>query len=118
MSIRSLPKELQEKAIIELGEVPNRIQEDVKQIREWIQKQPHLKIKNGKNLLYIFSIVVDFNIILDDQWILSFLRACKFSLQRTKEKLDLYYTLRSLSPELFPKENPITPNMQAYFKYR
>uniref|UniRef100_A0A2A4IU45 CRAL-TRIO domain-containing protein n=1 Tax=Heliothis virescens TaxID=7102 RepID=A0A2A4IU45_HELVI len=38
---------------------------------------------------------------LDDQWLVVFLRGCKFSLERTKEKLDLYYSIRSTAPELF-----------------
>lgn len=37
----------------------------------------------------------------DDQWLVGFLRGCKYSLERTKEKLDLHYSMRSLAPELF-----------------
>jgi hypothetical protein len=33
--------------------------------------------------------------------IITFLRGCKFSLERTKEKLDMYYTLRTALPEFF-----------------
>lgn len=32
---------------------------------------------------------------------MTFLRGCKFSLERTKEKFDLYYSVRSAAPELF-----------------
>lgn len=53
MSVRSLPKALQEKAITELNEVPNRVQEDIKHIQEWIAKQPHFKIRNGKNISFL-----------------------------------------------------------------
>lgn len=55
MSVRPLPKELQEKAITELKEVPSRVQEDIKHIQEWISKQPHLKIRFGKNI-FLFAI--------------------------------------------------------------
>lgn len=34
-----------------------------------------------------------------DQWLAAFLRGSKFSLERAKQKLDLYYSLRALIPE-------------------
>lgn len=37
----------------------------------------------------------------DDQWLIAFLRGCKFSLERTKEKLDLYYSVRNTAPEFY-----------------
>lgn len=39
--------------------------------------------------------------ISDDQWLLAFLRGTKFSLERAKEKLDLYYSVQAIAPELF-----------------
>jgi hypothetical protein len=33
--------------------------------------------------------------------LIAFLRGCKFSLERTKEKLDMYYTMRTALPEFF-----------------
>lgn len=39
--------------------------------------------------------------ISDDQWLLAFLRGTKFSLERAKEKLDLYYSVQSIAPEMF-----------------
>lgn len=52
-------------------------------MKDWIAKQPHLKART------------------DDQWILTFLRGCKYSLERTKEKFDLYYTMRTSAADLF-----------------
>lgn len=49
MSIRPLPKQLQEKAVLELNEVPNRIQQDIDHIREWLSKQPHLIARTGRS---------------------------------------------------------------------
>ncbi|CAH2104808.1 unnamed protein product [Euphydryas editha] len=83
MQIRTLIPELAKKAQDELNEDPNRIQSDVQHIKTWLSKQPHLRARQ------------------DDQWLVAFLRGCKYSLERTKEKLDLYYSLRSLAPELF-----------------
>ncbi|XP_038208489.1 clavesin-2-like [Zerene cesonia] len=83
MSIRALSPELAEKARLELNEDSNRLQSDIQHIKDWLSKQPHLRART------------------DDQFIVAFLRGCKFSLERTKEKIDLYYSLRSLAPELF-----------------
>lgn len=49
MSIRPLSKELQELAIKELNEDPNRIPEDIAYIKEWLSKQPHLNARTGKS---------------------------------------------------------------------
>lgn len=39
--------------------------------------------------------------LTDDQWLVTFLRGCKYSLERTKEKLDNFYTIRSTIPEMY-----------------
>ncbi|CAD0196268.1 unnamed protein product [Chrysodeixis includens] len=83
VSVRPLPPVLEEKARKELFEDPGRLASDLQHIKDWIAKQPHLRART------------------DDQWLLAFLRGCKFSLERTKEKLDLYYTLRTTAPEFF-----------------
>nr|XP_022919566.1 retinol-binding protein pinta-like isoform X1 [Onthophagus taurus] len=98
MDIRPLSPELQAKAIAELNEDPKRIPEDIKYIKEWLLKQPHLKPRT------------------DDQFILTFLRGCKFSLERTKEKLETYFTMRSLLPEYFKNRDPFDPKMQELLK--
>jgi hypothetical protein len=82
-NIRPLSPELQERAKKELNEVPERLESDIAAIREWLKKQPHI-LANP-----------------DDQMIVAFLRGCKFSLERTKEKIDLYYTMRTALPEFF-----------------
>lgn len=47
MKLRPLSKELQEKAIRELNEVPSRLEDDVKYILEWARQQSHLKMRTG-----------------------------------------------------------------------
>lgn len=89
LSIRPLSPELQEKAKQELNEVPERIAEDVAKIRDWLAKQPHLKCRST------------------DQFLVNFLRGSKYSLERTKEKLDLYYTVRTAMPEMFMNRDPM-----------
>ncbi|XP_075992123.1 alpha-tocopherol transfer protein-like [Anticarsia gemmatalis] len=83
MSVRTLTPVLAEKARVELNEDPKRVPGDLQSIKDWLAKQPHLRART------------------DDQWLLSFLRGCKFSLERTKEKLDLYYSVRTAAPEMF-----------------
>ncbi|KPI93908.1 Alpha-tocopherol transfer protein-like [Papilio xuthus] len=83
MSLRPLSAELAEKARLELNEDQSRVSDDIQHIKDWLAKQPHLRART------------------DDQWLLAFLRGCKFSLERTKEKLDLYYTIRKTAPEFY-----------------
>ncbi|KAK9506675.1 hypothetical protein O3M35_008567 [Rhynocoris fuscipes] len=59
---------------------------DVKVIKEWIEKQPHLPA-------------------LNDNQIIMFLRACEYSLERTKETIDLNYTARTKLTEFFEQRD-------------
>merc|ERR1712013_919304 len=77
-------EELEKAANEELGEDKQRLKSDIEALKEWISKTPHLKgIRQG------------------DAQLLKFLRGCKFSLERTKEKLDLYNTCRANVPNWF-----------------
>ncbi|KPI93911.1 Alpha-tocopherol transfer protein-like [Papilio xuthus] len=85
MPVRPLSPELAEKARNELNETDdNKMADSLQHLKEWLAKQPHLKART------------------DDQWLAAFLRGCKFSLERTKQKLDLFYTLKTTAPELTP----------------
>lgn len=44
--------------------------------------------------------LIVYNVITDDQWLMAFLRGCKFSLEKTKEKIDLFYSVRQLAPDM------------------
>ncbi|KAM7361785.1 alpha-tocopherol transfer protein-like [Cochliomyia hominivorax] len=59
------------------------IERDIKLIREWLDTQPHLPKD------------------MDDGRLRTFLRGCKFSLEKVKKKLDMYYTMRNAIPEFF-----------------
>lgn len=96
--IRPLSNQLQTKAETELNECTDRIQDDLKHIREWLEKQPHLNVRK------------------DEQWLIGFLRGCKFSLQRVKKKLDYFYTIRTLMPEYFTNRDPLLPEIQEILK--
>ncbi|XP_030380155.1 alpha-tocopherol transfer protein-like [Scaptodrosophila lebanonensis] len=83
LKIRPLSPELQQAAKEQLNEVPERIEADLEAFKTWIKQQPHLNPRT------------------DDQFLIAFLRGCKFSLERAKSKLDKYYTLRTKYPEYF-----------------
>lgn len=81
--IRLLSEELQKIALEELNEVPERLEDDIEAIRKWISQVSYMKSRD------------------DDQFIVSFLRGCKFSLEKAKNKIELFYTARTLTPEFF-----------------
>jgi hypothetical protein len=48
----------------------------------------------------------------DDQRIMTFLRGCKFSLQKVKRKLDMYFTMRAAVPEFFKDRDVTRPELK------
>jgi hypothetical protein len=97
-SIKKLSDYLQKIAIEELNEVPERIPDDLEAIRKWLSKQTYLKSRT------------------DDQFLLTFLRGCKFSLEKMKQKLDDYYTVRTVVPEFFNNRDPQDPRIEKLVK--
>ncbi|XP_031348851.1 alpha-tocopherol transfer protein-like [Photinus pyralis] len=96
--IRRLPSELQKKAVNELNEDPQRTQQALKHIKEWVRKQPHLNIRN------------------DDQMLISFLRGSKWHITAAKEKVDHFYSTKTLMPELFKDRDPSSTTVQKILK--
>jgi hypothetical protein len=94
LDIRQLSPELQKKAIDELNEDPSRIEKDVEAFRDWIKKSPHLK---GRT---------------DDQFLVTFLRGCKYSLEKAKQKYDFFFTLRSHLDEAYKNRDPMDKRNQ------
>ncbi|XP_061392751.1 alpha-tocopherol transfer protein-like [Musca vetustissima] len=92
-NIRPLNEDLQ-KVATELGEVPSRLADDLAALKEWIRQQPHLRANT------------------DDQFLVAFLRGCKYSLERTKTKIDRYFTMKSKFPELFGPINVDDPKVR------
>ena len=88
VNIRPLDPALQKKAIDELNEDPERIEKDLETLREWIKKSPHIKCRE------------------DDQFLVNFLRGCKYSMEKVKQKFDLYHTLKTHVPELTRNRDP------------
>ncbi|XP_018561550.1 alpha-tocopherol transfer protein-like [Anoplophora glabripennis] len=67
-------------------------------LRKWLKTQMHLPEMPS------------------DTMIRNFLFNNKFSVEATKQKLDMYYTLRSLIPEIYENKNPKLPHMQQIRK--
>lgn len=95
MAVRELRPDLLQKAMDVLNEDREQRDAYLKVLRDWADKQPHNLAK------------------LDDQMLLTFLRGCKFNLERTKTKLDLYFTLRTTIPEFYKDRNLKDSKFQA-----
>lgn len=87
MVIRPLNECLQKVAQEELNEDPKLIESDLQAFKEWIEQQPHLKARTT------------------DQFLIAFLRGCKYSLEKAKSKLENYYTLKEKYPEFLKRPN-------------
>jgi len=83
----------------ELNENPDTVQSDLQYMKEWLAKQPHLPNT------------------WDEHRILTFLRGCKFSLEKCKRKLDMYFTMRTACPEIFTNRDIRRPELQEIVKY-
>ncbi|XP_019869255.2 alpha-tocopherol transfer protein [Aethina tumida] len=82
----------------ELNEDVNTRDSDLQHIKDWLQKQPHLPDT------------------WDEQRLMTFLRGCKFSLEKTKRKLDMYFTMRAACPEFFTNRDINRPELMALKK--
>lgn len=91
--IRPLPTELRLKAEEELGESPERIDTDLQALKEWITQLDYMKIRT------------------DDQFLIGFLRSSKYSIERCKDKLELYYRRKVIAPEIFPVGKATNPKI-------
>lgn len=96
--IRELSNELLEVSKKELHEVPEKIAVDIESIRDWMKQNPHLQLRS------------------DTQFLVAFLRGCKFNLDKVKQKLELFYTVRQNSPEIMAHRNPNDANVLAMIR--
>ena len=74
--------ELRDLAKSQFGETPEILESSLEELRTWISRSPHLQ-----------------DIQQDDKTLKMFLRGCKLSLERTKEKLDMYHSVKGSLPE-------------------
>ncbi|XP_065367966.1 alpha-tocopherol transfer protein-like [Calliphora vicina] len=85
MVIRPLTEALQKVASEELNEDPQRIASDLESFKNWIAEQPHMKSRT------------------DDQFLIAFLRNCKYDLEAAQQKLDNYYAYIEKNPEILKR---------------
>nr|XP_050852985.1 alpha-tocopherol transfer protein-like isoform X2 [Vespula vulgaris] len=50
--------------------------------------------------------------LFDDAMLMTFLRGCKFSLEKCKKKLDMYFTMRAIVPEFFNNRDVTQPELK------
>ena len=55
----------------------------------------------------LYQIYITFYNVLDDKFILSYLRGCKFSYEKTKKKIDMWHAMRFHCPEYFSGWDPL-----------
>ncbi|XP_063917461.1 retinol-binding protein pinta-like [Zophobas morio] len=92
----SVSEDAKKKVYETFGRNEEMVEDDVHIIKTWIKTQPHLPE------------------LMEDVKIKNFLNLSKFSIEKTKEKIDMYYTIRSVIPELFESSNPkleVTKNL-------
>ncbi|KPI98994.1 Alpha-tocopherol transfer protein-like [Papilio xuthus] len=94
MTLEQPTGEMWQKIREELNEKPEGKEQDLEHIKEWLKKEPHLPDE------------------FDDQRIMTFLRGCKFSLEKAKRKLDMYFTMRAAVPEFFDNRDVMRPELQ------
>ncbi|GLH10468.1 Alpha-tocopherol transfer protein-like [Gryllus bimaculatus] len=70
---------------------------DLEYLQDWTSKQPHLPRMEDVDLVPV-------------------LHRCDYSLERTKELLDKYLTMRTHAPEIFKYRDPRLPDMKEQIK--
>ncbi|XP_069698926.1 alpha-tocopherol transfer protein-like isoform X3 [Periplaneta americana] len=68
-----------------------RVKEAVEALKKWLAMEPHLPEESGS-----------LHEVRLERWLIR----CKNSMERTKQSIDLYYTLKSLSPDLMCDWDP------------
>ena len=93
--------EILEAARSDLGEDTKHLKECMEHLRKWIDQSPHLQ-----------------NIKKDDFVLKAFLRGCKYSLEKSKEKLDFFFTVRTTLPAWFENWDPRQGFGSAKLQYK
>ncbi|XKL68337.1 hypothetical protein PGB90_003828 [Kerria lacca] len=91
-------KELTESIYGEFNTTPDAVRRDAKTLMEWLEKQPHLPN------------------VTDEEFLMHCIMRCKNSLEKTKQVLDRYYTIRAVMPEVYDNRDPDSPTVEFSMK--
>lgn len=94
MSLEQPAGEMGARIRAELNEDEATRDADLQHIKEWLEKQPHLPNS------------------WDEDRIMTFLRGSKFSLEKCKRKLDMYFSMRAAVPEFFCDRDVTRPELR------
>mgnify|MGYP006328707477 CR=1 FL=1 len=86
LDIRPLNSELQKIANENLHETLDKVEDEVPALKDWIRNSAHLRART------------------DEQFLIAFLRFCHYDLEKAKEQIDAFYTLRTNIPEIIKGE--------------
>lgn len=88
-TLRPLTPDLARIAAEDYNEIPEQIESELGELKEWIKDTPHLNART------------------DDQFLVSYLRGCKHNLEKTKEKIDTFYMIKNTLPDILTNRDPI-----------
>ncbi|XP_056634283.1 alpha-tocopherol transfer protein-like isoform X2 [Diorhabda sublineata] len=86
------------KLVKHFGKSDDHVVDDIKTIKEWLQKEEHLPEMPS------------------DAIIKGFLVINKFNIEKTKDALHIYYTIRELMPDILKGSRPLDEHIQEYTK--
>lgn len=92
-------EELENDSRVVFNENDEQVGKDLSDIKHWISSTPHMV-----------------NTRTDDLFLKLFLRGCNYNVKDTKEKLDMYFTVRSLLPNWFDNWDPTEANLQKIIR--
>lgn len=97
LTFRQLTDSLQKLSKIHLNENPEQVKGNLNVLKAWINENQN------------------FHFRMEDQFLISFLRGCKFNRERARRKLYSFYAIRSENPEIF-KNRLVTDEMIDFIK--
>ncbi|CAH1104012.1 unnamed protein product [Psylliodes chrysocephalus] len=95
--LKKIDKNSRKNIFSQYGKTENEVVEDIEMLINWFNVQPHLPEIPTKSMIEFFLV------------------NNKFSIEITKQKLEMYYTIRSLMPEFYEGINPKLLKMRLNF---
>lgn len=112
MKSRKLTEQLRRVAVDELNEDPAKVAGHLNEMRQWIQSHEYIVSRTGKYCTHLSNRFLNALPFIEDQFLLAFLRGTKYNIEKTKSKLEQFYSTRTSLPELFKNRDPSSHGMQ------